>query len=131
MSIKEYILLLLSEESTEITFHVNKSLRFGLDKYNPLDEHPVSNLDAVEKEVSDLFSVLFLANVAGITIRKDFMDGIALLMEPHLSRKLDKIFNFMKTSIRCRTLHATEEEVDELKKKAFDYLSNIKNKQKD
>lgn len=51
------LLALLAEECDEIVQAIGKALRHGMENYNPLGDHSVSNRDGIEKEIGDLNAV--------------------------------------------------------------------------
>lgn len=57
MNRKEHLLIILAEECSEVIKDITKSLRFGLDDYNPLDENKVTNKENIVNELNDLIAV--------------------------------------------------------------------------
>lgn len=53
----DYLLASLSEECGEVIQEVSKSLRFGLQDYNPYDSKKTINWDTLRKEVHDIMAV--------------------------------------------------------------------------
>jgi len=57
MNRREHLLVVLSEECSEITKEVSKALRFGLDDHNPNDPTQ-NNAQRITKEVADFMGIL-------------------------------------------------------------------------
>ena len=68
MTEKEHLLICLAEECAEVIYEVTKSLRFGLDDYQP-DYAP--NEERLSDEMNDLMGVVNLLQERGVKIKLD------------------------------------------------------------
>ena len=60
MNKEQMLLTLLSEECAEVAQLASKSIRFGLDSYEPLTG--VSNIDALHQELIDIITIVQYLN---------------------------------------------------------------------
>jgi len=64
MNSREYLLVCLIEELSEIQYSASKALRFGLDEGHP-DNHS-TNADDIRNELIDLTAVVSLLEASGV-----------------------------------------------------------------
>lgn len=94
MNRKEHLLVIFSEECSEIAQEVAKSLRFGLQDYDP-NNPAETNLERIEKEFNQLIAVRDMLTHEGIVIKKD------LDVQEQKKASVEK---YLRHSIACGTL---------------------------
>ncbi len=94
MTETEHLLIIASEECSEIAQRISKALRFGLDEREPHQQ--LTNAERIALEVVDLFAVL------GMLSSEIPVDD---MMTPRsVQAKKDKVKEFLLYSIDCGTL---------------------------
>ena len=112
MTLKQYLLLLINEESNELAKEADKAIRFGV-----LERHPENKEKTNEERLSnkfiDLITIMYIANCLGINIH---MPDITTFLEDVqyaelISQKIIKTFKFMKQSVFDGQLNLTIAEI--------------------
>lgn len=99
MTLKQYLLLLINEESNELAKETDKAIRFGVAERNPGDNK--TNEERLSNKFIDLITIMYIANCLGIKI---YMFNIKILLEDVqyaelISTKIIKTFKSMKQSV--------------------------------
>lgn len=99
MTLKQYLLLLINEESNELAKETDKAIRFGVAERNPGDNK--TNEERLSNKFIDLITIMYIANCLGINI---YMFNIKILLEDVqyaelISTKIIKTFKSMKQSV--------------------------------
>lgn len=97
MTAKEYLLVCLSEECSEVSQEVGKALRFGIEHNWPGDKNTGTNAQRIEKELTDLMAVYELLITEGVFPRGGFSIGA-------IEAKKEKVRHFMDYSREKGTL---------------------------
>lgn len=70
-----HLLACLGEECGEVQQIIGKSIRFGLDSYNPNDAYRETNIDMLHREVNDVIAVYeMLCNEYGVDSSPQLLD---------------------------------------------------------
>jgi uncharacterized protein (UPF0210 family) len=88
MTEKEYLLICLIEELSEVQKAITKSLRFGLDDYPPNTDY--TNDIHIINEINDVYALFEMVNSFGI-IR-------TVPNEKKIQKKIKKVKRYMKYS---------------------------------
>jgi len=59
---EEYLLICMMEECAEITKELSKTLRFGVNDWNPHDPTKKPNMQKIQEEVTDLLGTIEAIN---------------------------------------------------------------------
>lgn len=99
MTLKQYLLLLINEESNELAKETDKAIRFGVAERNPGDNK--TNEERLSNKFIDLITIMYIANCLGIKI---YIFNIKILLEDIryaelISTKIIKTFKSMKQSV--------------------------------
>lgn len=84
----DHLLVILSEECSEITKEVSKALRFGLDDKEPGQD--LTNREKIQQEYTDLMGVIALLVNEGVITNSLDVEG--------MNNKIQKIKRFMEYS---------------------------------
>lgn len=124
MELKQYILLLINEESNELAKESDKAIRFGLSEHHPEDPQQISNNIRINNKFIDLVATLLVANIIGIQL--DSINYLTTLLnteyKEQINIKINKIIKFMKMSVCEHQLNMTLLEVSQLHTKINEYL---------
>ena len=98
MNRTEHLLVVLSEECSEVAKEVSKALRFGLDDCNPnviLAEADITNSERITKEVADFIGIVEMLYDEGIIKRPILYD---------IEEKKKKVEKYLKYAATSGTL---------------------------
>lgn len=124
MNLKQYILLLINEESDEIAKAASKAIRFGLNEYNPMDSIKLTNTERIEKEFVDLIAILFIANILGINICNSIIDSaLKSKYREQIIMRIQHVIKFMKTSIYEGQLELNLPDISKIDSQIHDKLN--------
>lgn len=69
MNLQEHLLTCMAEECVETAQRITKALRFGLEEIQP--GQPLTNLQRINVELTDLMAVASMLNDHGVDIKPD------------------------------------------------------------
>lgn len=92
MNRQEHLLVIFSEECSEVAQEVAKALRFGVNEQRDL---PTSNLERIQKEFNQLMAMRDMLWDEGVCIRDD--------QETRRAKRV-KVEQYLKYSKECGTL---------------------------
>ena len=93
MTLLQYLLIKLSEESTEISKVALKSVQFGLDDHHP--QKAITNRQDICNELDDMQAAIEMLNEAGLGYTPN---------RENIERKKEKVIKFLTYSVHCGTV---------------------------
>ena len=126
MNLRQYLLLLINEESNEIAKEAGKAIRFGLFEHHPDDPSKLTNEVRIENEFIDLIASLFVANVYDIKISPIIIE--MTINSPYRDKiiaRIDHIIKFMRASVCEGQITSTLVEINNLNQKIKDRLNEL------
>lgn len=94
MTRKEHLLLIMSEECSEVSHRISKALRFGLDEIQPGQEF--TNAERIMRELGDLIAIYEMLRYDEKVLDKFNFEMVSL--------KREKVEKFLKLSQKLGTL---------------------------
>jgi hypothetical protein len=95
MNREEHLLIILSEECSEVSKEVSKALRFGLSDMKP--EQIFTNADMISKELGDLIGIAEMLYDEGIIERP----SLSVIMTK--KARVEKYLNYSKSVGKLKT----------------------------
>lgn len=112
MNLKQYLLLLINEESNELAKEAGKAIRFGINERAPQDKR--TNEERMSEKFINLVATLYIANYANINMCPTYINMAINEYKELIIDKIKKIFKFMRVSVFEGQLNLTTVEISKL-----------------